>query len=291
MIPASSTSTSTYMCTYACTYMCTDSRGRNETVKSWTGAFIGSGLIAIFLASLVAPTGGSASLVAGTAEGSVVNFPVEMLPAFLRTHQSEIVVSPDSTTLFAAITAYPNPRQPEAALVWACIGASRWLDLGSLDLLVRVANGMSLCKTRTKETIASDFREKQGARTENRSQIDPATDQKSPPRDRIRHILEVLGCLRADLGRMHEAETTLPSEPEYRLTPLALEVLKSLQQQAESGLGHRTQRLRDQRIAASLSPQAEHPGPETPSGTGSTRVPVLLPPDCCSSPLGREVTS
>ena len=196
MITASSTSTST------------DSRGRDEAVESWTGALIGSGPIVIFLASPVAQTGGSASLVAGTVEGSVVNFPVDLLPTFLGSHESEILVSPDGTAPFAAITAYPNPRQAEAALVWACIGASRWLDLEDLDLLVRVADGMSLCKTRTEEVIASHCRQKPGPGAENRSQTDPDPDQKSPHRDRIRRILGVFEWLYADLGRMHEENDT-----------------------------------------------------------------------------------
>lgn len=149
----------------------------NTTVESWTGAFMGSGPNVIFLAAPDAQTGESVSLVAGTAVGSVVNFPVTLLPTFLRSHQSDIFVSPDSTTLSAAIMAYPNPRQPEAALVWACIGASRWLDLGHLDLLVRVADGRSVCKTRTEAAIAADCREKPGPRADARSQIDPDADQ------------------------------------------------------------------------------------------------------------------
>ena len=82
----------------------------------------------------------------------------------------------------------------------------------NLDLLVRVADGMSLCKTRTEETISSHYRQKPGPGTANRSQIDPDPDQKSPLRDRICRILDVFECLKADLGLMHKY-TKVPLEP------------------------------------------------------------------------------
>lgn len=177
---------------------------------------IGTGPVVVLRQEQVDPKVSPVSIVTGTGDGRVVALGVSRLPAFLVAHRDALFVSPDDQPIRLALAEHADPARPEAEILWAALGAGRWIDLGLLDLLLRAASGDSVFVCRSEGELPEQNQANRGHSGEVRAQNTEISYRNVPDRDRIVRLLGVAHGLAAR-AECFAAEVARPDEPEYRL--------------------------------------------------------------------------
>ncbi len=148
--------------------------------------------------------------------GSVVRFPVEELPTFLMKHATETFLAPDCDALSAAIEGDPDCQQSETAVLWACLDASRWNDIGTLERWF-VSPTRTLCVKLHPTEMGPQIPSKtQRQRAQDRTQFPHIGTKIRRFGTEFARLLGAWDCLVHEVARMRE-NTQRPTEAEYRL--------------------------------------------------------------------------
>ncbi|MCE9560535.1 MAG: hypothetical protein K8U57_00640 [Planctomycetes bacterium] len=248
----------------------------NEVTKVWDGSVFGTGPIYVLVDPQVPPTSEPARIVVGAAD-NVVAVAVEQFPAFLEIHKSEICISPDSTRLFDVVANHPHSVM--AVMQKATEG--RWVDLGLLDLLARIATGESCVKVRTPEELVANRVQHANQTGENPSESSPFPYQNLSDRHRMGRLREVHRNLK-ELAERLANEAASPQNAEYRLSSFSPEREDDVKRQSKAFV---RELVEQQKTRTQIETGPQHP--RRPRPVTNAPSDQVFKSDRSPSPTGR----